>query len=257
MITISTLAILAMSCRSFEIVPLVSVIFDNPMVRVDSCGNMEISDSGKAWYPVNYDTGRMMRFDTLQTDIGETFLIPKQLFKAKRYQVWISQDWQRTVLEDGYGWDTTYYFDNYNAKYYISLAYPPLQWIDNIKYRDAYFVRNYRDMQTFHNELPDTIISDMETMYLDDSLFIIKTKYPDEYVIIPDCFWNMEDVINYEPIRLYDNSLEFKDTGHKYKNKSVFIITNRSTDDWQTVFVKNEKDPSVYTGYLTRREYNH
>lgn len=255
LITISTLAALVMSCRSFEIVPLVSIKFDNPLIKVDSCGNMEISDSGKVWYPFCFDNGYTEKYDTTYAESGETFLIPKHGILIEAYEAYIAQDWNRTLNERRNIQDFTTYYDDYESKYYVKVLYPALKKI-NLRRHNFFTVSNFQTMELFHNELPDTLISDIAKQYQDDSLFIIETKNLYDYIIIPDCYWNMEDVIDYIPIHLYDDSLEIKDSGHKYFGETVYVPADMNVvKDWQTVYIKDENDPTVYTAYLRRRGY--
>lgn len=212
----------------------------DPYIRFDSNGDVEISDSAGIWYKFIQRKQHMQIVDSVQTETGEMIYRLGRRYRNSYYEVFTDD---LGVYHDS--WLNGKFYETYNAKVRMLLLY--------ISRPDR---NGNKSSPKFLRALPDSIVVGLDAMYR-DSVFLIKAKNAGEYMIIPDCYWNQNDVWNCAPIRLFDDSLNIKDSGYRYFDKTVYIPTDMDVvNDWQTVYVNDKNDPSAYTAYLKRRGNN-
>lgn len=219
MIVAMALCFVIASCEGHTQFPVMTI--DHPMARVDSTGCWYVSDSGKVWYPVYFKQG--------QGRIEWDGRYKPTLFEITFEYIGSLSD----------SWDNPDFYKKYQAEFRPILLYSRVKCIGKRKI-------------CYQNTLPSRLCLNVPKSYCDEEIYLLKTAHPDEYIIIPDWYWNAADELKYDPIALRDRKADIQETGYRHWGDSVFVLKSdiMLCDVHYTV---SSEDPLRYVAMIVHR----
>lgn len=188
---------------------------------------------------------------------GKTVFKVKNRYKNKPFLVKLSQ----TI-----NWDID--FKSYECCYYLTLF--PI-WDEILPTMKIYASANLSHLIGFlldtiyggtapvfyHNvtyELPDSIVCDLSSIDTSSGI-ILDHSHPENLsmILVPDLYWDCEDVIKHYPIRIQSDHIELEETGHYASGYPVWFSKDFSSEDFQLVLKADNKLSGRYLGRLVRK----
>lgn len=238
------LIIITSSCRDGR---ELTIEFTNPVIMKDSSGT---------WI-VNNNTGNKFYFFTdsvwlakhaeshpYQTNGDKLFYRIKPKSENNRYDVYFDDSSQLPYYHPGVD------FENYSARIIVMLS-------SGLTFREMLegpcplkSIINKIFCQRVIDELPDTVFRNPPRLL---NQHFIRQFSTGKIILIPDCYWDSDDDIHFNPLPLIDALGRYEETEVKIHGYKVYTNADFKVDDYILRLTRSKVNPSEYDEVLCSR----